>query len=89
MMTDGEKGVGLQLPHISQTRVVKFSWCLHRLNALIKKKNSLIHKQRAVWESRCNQGLLLVLQVLVQVQVQAPVQEQGSSPPPQALPSNC
>lgn len=54
-----------------------------------KKKNSLIHKQRAVWASRCNQGLLLVLQVLVQVQVQAPVQEQGSSPPPQALPSNC
>lgn len=37
-MTDGQKGVGLQLPHISQTRAVKFSWCLHRLNALIKKK---------------------------------------------------
>lgn len=56
----------------------------------LKKKKSIIPKhEAAVCEGRCDQGLLLVLQVQVQVQVQEPVQEQGSSPPLQALPSNC
>lgn len=97
MLTDGQKGVETvgACWYAASSHITNVCWEIQLLSALpkctdLKKKKSIIHKHKgAVCESRCNQGSLLVLQVLVLVQVQGLVQEQGSSPPLRALPSNC